>query len=225
LETSLHWEISWTTVRWLLSKVAILPPNSYWWTCDTMNRISSQLAKQQPKLFKVNYTPEYKTFIINHVVSDPSHPLHEAQKRLSMDRKQEGIWWHVTTGGDLSKSSCVRSWSRRRLRNAIVEELKAHGYDENGKFVKRKASDTRENLAATTLSNDLRGSLRLHALAPLIPAKYVDVKTEVGQIIKTIVAAMGAEKNNGVSIKKSFSRLPRKPPPEPRQKRSNVTRQ
>jgi hypothetical protein len=190
-----------------------------------MNRLFPQLAKQQPKLFKVNYTPEYKTFIINHVVQDPSHPLHEAQKRLSMARKQEGLWWHITTGGDLSKSSCVRSWSRRRVRNAIVEGLKEHGYDEDGKLVKRKTSDTRESLAATTLSDDLRGSLRLHALAPLIPAKYVDVKTEVGQIINAIVAATGAEKNKGVSIKKSLSRSPRKASPEPRQKKSNVSRQ
>jgi hypothetical protein len=189
-----------------------------------MNRIFSQLAKQQSKFFKVNYTPEYKTFIINYVVSDPSHPLHEAQKRLSMGRKQEGLWWHITTGADLSKSSCVRSWSRRRLRNAIVEELKAHGYDENGKFVKRKASDTRDNPTAATIFDDLRGSLRLHAQAALIPAKYVDVKTEVGQVIKTILAAMSAEKKNGVSTARPAPRSPRKPSSESRQKKLNFSR-
>jgi hypothetical protein len=189
-----------------------------------MNRVFSQLARHQSKFFKINYTPEYKTFIINYVVSDPSHPLHEAQKRRSMDRKQEGLWWHITTGADLSKSSCVRSWSRRRLRNAIVEELKAHGYDENGRLVKRKASDS-GGILTTIATGDLKGSLRLHAQAPLIPAKYVDVKTEVGQVIKTIVSAMNAEKKTVAPSKKPLVQSPQRFSSKSRKKKSVFSRQ
>jgi hypothetical protein len=79
--------------------------------------------------------------------------------------------------------------------NAIVDELKAHGFDENGRPMKQKASDTRANSTATPASNGLKGGLRLHVQAPLVPAKYVDVKAEVGQVIKTIMMAMNPEKN------------------------------
>jgi hypothetical protein len=151
----------------------------------------SKLSKWQPKFFKVMYSPEYKTFIQNYVVADRSHPLHQAQTRLSGERKREGLWWHVTTAGDLSKSSCVRSWSRRRLRNAIVEELRLRGYDENGKLLKTRSTNVIEGTtkASPVSTYDIEGSLRLHALAPLIPAKFTDVKAEVGDLVDALLEA------------------------------------
>jgi hypothetical protein len=144
-----------------------------------MKRVFPQLAKIKPRFFKVNYSPEYQRFIVNHVATDPSHPLYEMQKRRIAERKKEGLWWHVTTGADLAKSSCVRSWARRRLRNAIVEELKARGFDENGKPIERNGFVS--GLGA------IKGSLRLHVQTPLIPAKFVDVRAEVGNILEVLV--------------------------------------
>jgi hypothetical protein len=178
-----------------------------------MSSVSSQLAKQQSKLFKITYASLYKTFIINHIISDPSHPLQEAQKRLSKERRKEGLWWHVTTGVDLNKSSCVRSWTRRRLRTAIVEELKSRGFDENGKLMHAKASASGIQPASIAVSEkytDLKGSLRIHALAPVIPAKYVDIKADVGQMIETLVQGMKMEANGVVSNKSSTSQKKRK---------------
>jgi hypothetical protein len=153
--------------------------------------VFSRLSKWQPKFFKVFYSLEYKTFIQNYVVADRSHPLHQAQTRLSGGRKREGLWWHVTSAGDLSKSSCVRSWSRRRLRNAIVEELRLRGYDENGKLLKtRSTGGVDDTTKASPVSTyDIEGSLRLHALAPLIPAKFTDVKAEVGSLVDILLQA------------------------------------
>jgi hypothetical protein len=163
-----------------------------------MNKIFSQLAKQQSKLFKVNYSPEYKTFIVNYILSDTSHPLHEAQKRRSRERKKEGLWWHATTGVDLTKSSCVRAWARRRLRNAVVEELRTRGYNEYGKFMDAKSLNTgRDSWSMTSKkSMDLKGSLRLHVQAPLLPAKYEDIKAETGKLIDIIVRAVQLEIGN-----------------------------
>jgi hypothetical protein len=167
-----------------------------------MSRVFSQLAKQRFQTFKVNYSLEYKRFIINYIASDPFHPLQEAQKRLNRERKHEGLWWHVTTGTDLAKSSCVRSWARRRLRHAIVDELKAHGFDENGQAIRQKGSNSPDGPKATKTSDGLRGGLRLHVQAPLVPAKYVDVRAEVGQVIKTIMGAAIPENPKAVLNKK-----------------------
>jgi hypothetical protein len=189
-----------------------------------MSRVFSQLARQQFKTFKVNYTPEYKTFTINYIASDQWHPLQEAQRRRQRERKHEGLWWHVTTGTDLTKSSCVRSWARRRLRNAIVDELKAHGFDENGRPMKQKASDTRANPTATPASNGLKGGLRLHVQAPLVPAKYVDVKAEVSQVIKTIMMATNPEKQNAMPNKRPTGGPPKHSFPESGKKTLRFTR-
>lgn len=151
-----------------------------------MKSVFSLLARQQLKTFKVNYAADYKTFIIQHICTDPSHPLQEAQRRRQRERKKEGLWWHATTGVDLAKSSCVRAWARRRLRNAVTEELKARGYDEKGKL-----------LNANTIKGkaDLTGSLRLHVQLPLLPAKFVEVKEEVGKVLDALL--QGAKNETG----------------------------
>jgi hypothetical protein len=187
-----------------------------------MDKIFSKLARQQSKLFKVSYTPEYQTFIVNYILSDGAHPLHEAQRRRSKERKKEGLWWHATTGVDLIKSACVRSWARRRLRSAVVEELRARGYDEYGKFINQskflKGGGKSLNMP-TGNSLDLKGSLRLHVQAPLLPAKYADVKAETGRLIDIIVSAVtddGVQQRTGKNIRPQWN-----PPPHARTKRGS----
>ncbi|KAJ4369027.1 hypothetical protein N0V83_006109 [Neocucurbitaria cava] len=174
-----------------------------------MKSVFNLLTKQQPTLFKVSYAPEYRTFAIQHVVADPQHPLHETQKRRLAERKKEGLWWHTTTGVDLNKSSCVRAWARRRLRNAVRDELRQRGYDATGKLVDLKVVQQRTDLLNRLhqgKSLDLTGSIRLHVLPPLIPAKYEQVRAETGIVIDTILKAMTHEGGSQGSVKKTRSR-------------------
>jgi hypothetical protein len=202
-------------------------PAHIWRSMKPCARVISKLSKWQPKFFKVLYSPEYKTFIQNYVVADQSHPLHQAQKRLSGQRKREGLWWHVTTAGDLSKSSCVRSWSRRRLRNAIVEELRLRGYDDNGKLLKtRSAGDVDGTTQASPVNTcDIEGSLRLHALAPLIPAKFIDVKAEVGNLVDALLEARTPVPSTPTSDKKPLSKPKRNTLPKSLTKKSQLFQQ
>jgi hypothetical protein len=191
-----------------------------------MKSVFSLIAQHQPKLFKVSYSSEYKNLIINYIATDPSHPLHETQKRRQAERKKEGLWWHATTGVDLSKSSVVRAWARRRLRNAIKEELKQRGYDEAGKFVNLKAVQDNLGLmnvvrAGKTL--DLRGSLRLHVQSALIPAKYADVCAETGHVIEAMVQAIKNDASGYAPARRPTTRPSWTPPagakrPQPRVK-------
>ncbi|USP80898.1 hypothetical protein yc1106_08172 [Curvularia clavata] len=185
------------------------------------NNVVATLARHQLKTFKVNYAPEYRNFITNHVVVDFSHPLHETQKRRQAERKKEGLWWHATTGVDLNKSSCVRAWARRRLRNAIKDELKERGYNERGMFVDVQAIRDKPDLmnvlrAGKTLN--LTGSLRLHIQSPLIPAKYAEVRKETGFVIEAVVQAMKHGAGGHASLKQTKKQPERnssakRPPP------------
>ena len=98
--------------------------------------ISSVFARNQPKTFRVSYSPQYNYFFIPRILNDKQHPLYESRLRESQNRKKEKLWWHATTGNELSKSSVVRSWCRRRLRNAFTEVLQERGFDEHGMLVK-----------------------------------------------------------------------------------------
>ncbi|KAL5118960.1 hypothetical protein ACEQ8H_003089 [Pleosporales sp. CAS-2024a] len=183
------------------------------------------LLGRQLKLFRFNYSTEYKTFVTAFVLADPAHPLHETQKRRHRERKKEGLWWHVTTGNETSKSSCVRSWLRRRLRTAMVQELHARGYNENGMAIVPKEAahsrDTNPQKPPNQLS--LLGGLRLHALSPLIPAKFVDVKAEVGKVIDVIRMGSGNRGSDNSSPQKGARYVARqKPFPKSLAKKSTI---
>lgn len=171
-----------------------------------MSKTITHSARQQFKFFKIIHATAYAPLIINHVIADASHPLHVAQTRKLQERKKEGLWWHATVGADLVKSSCVRTWARRRLRNAVIEELRARGYDEKGILIRSgpQGSDMPPQKSLDPrLPRELKGSLRLHILPPLIPAKYVEVKAEAGKILDLLI--------HGPSMKRSGSGAEKKP--------------
>ncbi|KAH7398730.1 hypothetical protein DE146DRAFT_500644 [Phaeosphaeria sp. MPI-PUGE-AT-0046c] len=173
---------------------------------------ANKLAKLQSKLFKINYAPGYKTFVPSRILLDRLHPLNETQKRRAQARIHEGLWWHVTAGVDLSKSSCVRSWARRRLRTAVVEEFQARGYNEDGTSNSLRAANTKTSSIRPPIpgeTTDLTGSLRLHAQAALVQAKFVEIKAAAGGIIDAMIEG---KKHNGTApnhVKKPLNQ-PRK---------------
>jgi hypothetical protein len=187
-----------------------------------MKSVFSLIAKQQPKTFRVTYFPGYKALIPHHVVADPSHPLHESQKRRQEARKKEGLWWYATTGVDLNKSSCVRSWARRRLRFALLDALKQRGFDQNGKFVNLEAIKDRMDLMHVLRQGktlDLMGSLRAHVQPPLISAKYTQVCAEMGHVIESMLQVIKNEAGGSSSLRKTTSRPQRDAPAAAQQSR------
>lgn len=150
-----------------------------------------RLSKLKLKTFKVSFSPTYANWIVNHIATNPAHPLYISQRRRQQEIKKDGLWWHSTNGVDISKSGCVRTWARRRLRQAFVEELKAKGYDETGKLVDATAMQERidvMNIVRLGRSVNLTGSLRMHGVGPLISAKFVDVKKEVRGIVDALIS-------------------------------------
>lgn len=155
-----------------------------------MKAVVHRLSKLKLKTFKVSYSPTYTNYILNHIATNPSHPLYISQRRRQQEHKKEGLWWHATNGVDISKSGCVRTWARRRLRQAFVEELKVKGYDEMGKLVNENAMQERSdvmNVLKLGRSIDLTGSLRMHGVGPLIPARFETVKEEMRGIVDALI--------------------------------------
>jgi len=160
------------------------------------------LARQKPKTFSVNYAPEYKTFIPHHIAHDASHPLHIAQRRRLAERPKEGLWWHVTASTGLSKSSCVRNWARRRLRNAMRHALQQSGYDDMGNMVNVAAIQDKPDLLRVLQQRgtlNLKGSLKLNVQAPLIPTKYADLCTETEKLVGCFLQALKSDAHSCIS--------------------------
>ncbi|KAJ8113708.1 hypothetical protein OPT61_g4229 [Boeremia exigua] len=155
-----------------------------------MKAAVNRFSKLNFKTCKVSYTPTYSNHILNHIATNPSHPLYTSQRRRQQEHEKKGLWWHATNGTDISKSGCVRTWARRRLGQAFAEELKAKGFDEDGKLVNATAMQDRRdvmNVLNLGRSIDLTGSLRMHGLGPLIPAKFATVKEEMRSLVELLI--------------------------------------
>ncbi len=162
-------------------------------TYGGMTPVVNRLSKLTFKTCKVSYSPNYIKSGVNHIATNPTHPLHITQRRRQQEQKKEGLWWYATNAIDTSKLACVRTWARRRLRNAFVEELKAKGYDENGKLVHTTVLQERKdvmNVLKQGRSIDLTGCLRLHGLAWLVPTKFETVKAEMRNLVDALVTAV-----------------------------------
>ena len=152
--------------------------------------LAHRLSKLKLTTFKPSYSPSYANLSTNHIASNTAHPLCIAQRRRQQERPRHGLWWCATTGLDVSKSSCVRTWARRRMRHALLEELKAKGYDETGKLIDKHAMKDEpvvQQVLARGRSMDLMGTLRMHGIDPLLPAKYETVRADMRSIVEALV--------------------------------------
>ncbi|KAF1929365.1 uncharacterized protein M421DRAFT_100470 [Didymella exigua CBS 183.55] len=189
-----------------------------------MKSLTHRLSRLKPSCFKISYSPTYTSFLPNHIAVNASHPLHIAQRRLRNEQKKEGLWWHVTNGTDLSKSSCVRHWARRRLTQAFVDELRERGYDDKGKMV--DAGEVQDSYVQRVLKSgrrvDVTGSLRMHGVPLLVPAKYEKVKEEVRGVVEALVQSAvdealelkGEERSGGSTTKRPQSHRPQNQRPQ-----------
>lgn len=96
-----------------------------------------------------------------------------------------------------------------------MEELKARGYDKNGKLLDRENNQVgtvRLSSMASGILDDLKGSLRFHILAPAIPAKFVDIKAEVAKALDTVIQGQNSDGASMEAVKKTGPRAQRNPP-------------
>ncbi|KAF2446928.1 hypothetical protein P171DRAFT_429876 [Karstenula rhodostoma CBS 690.94] len=161
-----------------------------------MKAIIGLFTRLQPTTFRISYSPEYKTFLQHHAASDRLHPLYILRRREMAARKKEGLWWHVTSGIDLSRSGVVRTWCRRRLRNAFTEGLKGRGFDEFGRLV--NVAMLRQHKGFERLSErdgglSLEGSVQLRITPALVTTKYAEVRKETDATIDILLEGLKAD--------------------------------
>ena len=156
--------------------------------------VGHYLSRHRFQLFACNYASQYKAFINLRVQEDIQHPLNEVQKRLYQERKREGLWWHVTVGVNLSKAKVVRSWVRRRMQNAFVEELRERGIEQDGRLLGTGRGVERHGIPAKVIQQygnvSLMGSVRLHANPSVVTAKYTDVRKETGVVVEALLLGL-----------------------------------
>lgn len=153
--------------------------------------LQKALSRFSSRYFTLNARSGYTSFIPQTVLNDDQHPMYLTRKRLESQRQKTGLWWHATVGFESSKARVVRIWVRRRLHNAFLEELKERCIAEDGTIEqssdKLKQFKTIQRIMKKGGTVSLEGSLKLHAQAPIVSAKYADVRADTSRLIDAIL--------------------------------------
>ncbi|KAL4944094.1 hypothetical protein BDV06DRAFT_188078 [Aspergillus oleicola] len=83
-------------------------------------------------------------------------PITPKIRHMTENRDRNTLWWRVSTGNLVNYKRVVRSWCARRARATFTQQLRAHGYDAEGK--KLQQSDPKSALAP---SKNLKGTVSI----------------------------------------------------------------
>ncbi len=84
----------------------------------------------------------------------------------------------------------VRNWCQKRVKNALLEEMRDRGYDKEGRRVGRNGELGK--------GKDLVGSLELFGFEALVTAEWQEVRRQVGLVIERVKQMCeGAGPENG----------------------------
>ncbi|KAF2263427.1 hypothetical protein CC78DRAFT_275041 [Lojkania enalia] len=164
-----------------------------------MKDVFLRLRRQKFHCFSVSYQSGFNSFILHHIISNSQHPLYTIRKRKYIERERAfrdhpDLFWHAIAPNNCSKTKVVRTWARRRLRNAFVEELRERGINQDGTLENAervtKYSDTLGKFMKDGKALRLKGSLRLLALPPVLSTKYVDVRKETGRVADILLQCL-----------------------------------
>lgn len=126
--------------------------------------------------FRVMYSPvPQPAFAARFILDDTAHVLREATQQRLAERDKNTLWWNITSN-QLSEKRVIRSWCCRRARGAIVEALRAKGYDREGRV-----------LPNTGARPPLTGSLQLRGTEELITVKFSDLQKQAALLVDALV--------------------------------------
>ena len=119
------------------------------------------------------YTKPMLFFFTQKILEDKYHVLYQKAKK-AVDARDKNRLWICVTANSMKANKVVRTRATRRLRTAILESLSEHGYSRDGK-------------ALVEGQRNLVGSLQLHAFAPVVMAKFQELKSQMGLVIQDMV--------------------------------------
>ena len=125
----------------------------------------------------------------SHVLRPVVHERYRAIIERRYDPIKEGLWL-MTTGNYLSKKKkVVRSWAKRRMAQAVAQELRMRGFDEQGRAIGIDGG-TRNDKGC---SKALVGSVDIHVFEKSIDAGFTELRTQAGLLVEKILEICGRQ--------------------------------
>ncbi len=126
-------------------------------------------------LFSASFKPGAfsASFAMQCVLSDVTHVLRPLTESRLRSRPKKGLWLRISANNIVAKVT-VRRWAKRRVREALREELKARGLGLDG-------------LGLDGRREEMKGTMEITVRQPAIGAAWADVQADVGRMMKAAV--------------------------------------
>lgn len=146
----------------------------------------------------------YPTHQLSHsaenILKDPSHVLHPAlgQRYQSLirgrnDDFQKGLWI-MFTSNPMHRKKVVRSWARRRIAQAVTQELRVRGFDGKGRRVDTgSTTEKRLEESGERRPDALVGTVDIEVMNQSVETGFAEVQRQVGLLAEQIVRICGRQ--------------------------------
>ncbi len=138
-------------------------------------------------LHKISYTASGILKDTSHVLHAPTRQRYEVLLNGEYDKRKEGLWI-VFTSNPMHSKKVVRSWVKRRVALAIVEELKRRGFDKKG----RRLAD----VEGKQVPEVLIGTVDIEVMKKCVEAEHAEVQRQAGLVVQAILKICGGHQRN-----------------------------
>ena len=129
----------------------------------------------------------------SHVLRSHVHHRYEAVIKGRYDVVQEGLWL-MFTSNTMHRKKIVRSWAKRRVTQAVVQELKARGYDEKGRKLDFGAVlEDQGGKGGDRCPDVLIGTVDVAVLNHSVDMSFVEVQKQAGGLVEEILNICGRQ--------------------------------
>lgn len=142
------------------------------------------------KNHKLGYTAERVIKDSGHVFHRPIRQRYQNVVNGKYDPREEGLWI-ACTSNTMPGSRVVRSWTTRKMRQAIVHALNSRGFDRKGRRLKKLAGTGQRIDGSRVLPELLAGTLSIETMPLIRETKYEEVQRQAATVVNEVIRICG----------------------------------
>ncbi|KAL8648803.1 MAG: hypothetical protein Q9210_004777 [Variospora velana] len=126
-------------------------------------------------LFSASFKPNvyFPSYPMQCILADTTHVLRPLIDWRTRSRTRNGLWVRISANS-IGGKAIVRRWAKRRVQEAVKEELKARHFGMHGVGIKAP-------------KKEVRGTMEVFVRQPTVGAEWGDLKTEVRRLVDAVV--------------------------------------
>lgn len=127
------------------------------------------------------------------VLADATHVLRPLINHRLQSRARKGLWVRITANS-IGGKTIVRRWAKRRVQQAVREELEARNFGMDGFGIEKPRKE-------------IRGTMEVIVRQPTVGVRWEDLKSDIGRLVEAVVVMAESKAEAKIQKVRSASRV------------------